>query len=76
MLSERRRQAVNQPKFCVKQYNSPTPSESSTSVGEDSNCAIDTAKTPALSMYSRAYVQPTEMLSDFLMADDDMQGSR
>lgn len=54
-------------------YKSPALSDSSISVGEDSNCSGELFKNKN-SEYSYAYVQPTETLSDFLFEDDEPNG--
>ncbi|KAI4500785.1 hypothetical protein M0802_003996 [Mischocyttarus mexicanus] len=72
MLLDRKKQNGNRQKLSVKSYDSPTPSESGISVGEDSNYGTETIKTQGPSMYSQAYVQPTERLSDFLLEDDEI----
>lgn len=52
---------------------SPTRSESSLSIGDDS-CTGESSRIQTPSMFSREYVQPSEVLSDYLLADDDMPG--
>lgn len=71
---ERKRQLGGQSKAIAKHRSSPTPSESSISVGEDSNYGGESSRSQGPSMYSRAYVQPSETLSDFLLAEDDVHG--
>ncbi|EFN82271.1 cysteine-rich protein 2-binding protein [Harpegnathos saltator] len=56
--------------FC-KSSSSSVQSDSSISVGEDSNCGGELFKHQNSSVYSHAYVQPTELLSDFLFEDDE-----
>ncbi|XP_029680557.1 cysteine-rich protein 2-binding protein [Formica exsecta] len=58
-------------KLSSKSLNSPAPSDSSISVGEDSNCSGELFKNRGSSIYSHAYVQPTETLSDFLFEEDE-----
>lgn len=58
-------------KLPSKTLNSPAPSDSSISVGEDSNCSGDLFKNKNSLLYSHAYVQPTEILSDFLFEEDE-----
>nr|XP_050867166.1 cysteine-rich protein 2-binding protein isoform X1 [Vespula vulgaris] len=72
MIMDRKKQNGNQQKLSVKSYISPTPSESSISVGEDSNYGTESVKTQGPSMYSQAYVQPTETLSDLLLEEDEL----
>ncbi|KAG7203024.1 hypothetical protein KM043_010149 [Ampulex compressa] len=72
MIMDRKRQVGSQLKSSNKLYNSPTPSESSISVGEDSNCGGELMKPQPPSIYSHAYVQPTETLSDFLLEEDEL----
>ncbi|XP_015188099.1 PREDICTED: cysteine-rich protein 2-binding protein isoform X1 [Polistes dominula] len=72
MLMERKKQNGNQQKLSAKSYVSPTPSESGISLGEDSNYGTETIKTQGPSMYSQAYVQPTERLSDLLLEEDEL----
>jgi len=55
--------------------NSPAPSDSSVSVGEDSNYSMDLFKSQTLSIYSQAYVRPTATLSDFLLEGDEPDGT-
>lgn len=74
MIMDRKKQNGNQQKLSVKSYISPTPSESSISVGEDSNYGTESVKTQGPSMYSQAYVQPTETLSDLLLEEDELNG--
>lgn len=53
--------------------HSVAESESSLSCGDDSNGGGEgSSRVQTPSMFSREYVQPTEMLSDFLFADDDI----
>ncbi|XP_015597846.1 cysteine-rich protein 2-binding protein [Cephus cinctus] len=74
MIMDRKKQVNNPVKNSSnKRYDSPTPSESSISVGEDSNYGGESSRSQGPSMYSRAYVQPSETLSDFLLAEDDIQ---
>ncbi|XP_034946363.1 cysteine-rich protein 2-binding protein [Chelonus insularis] len=76
IIMERKKQSLGQNKIIlnpVKVANSPSRSESSMSFGEDNYPSVDPSTanlTP--SMFSREYVQPTEILSDFLLADDDV----
>lgn len=72
LIMERKKQLAGQSKAVAKQRSSPTPSESSISVGEDSNYGGESSRSQGPSMYSRAYVQPSETLSDFLLAEDDV----
>lgn len=58
-----------------KLADSPAPSDSSLSIGEDSTCSGELLKNKDFSMYSHAYVQPTETLSDFLLEDDEPNGT-
>lgn len=71
MITDRKKHGSSQLKASNKQQDSPTPSESSISVGDDSNCGGESFRRQGPSMYSRAYVQPSETLFDFLLADDD-----
>ncbi|XP_011860402.1 PREDICTED: cysteine-rich protein 2-binding protein isoform X2 [Vollenhovia emeryi] len=57
-------------KLSRKRSSSPVPSDSSLSVGEDSNCSGELLKNKS-SIYSQAYVQPTETLSDFILEEDE-----
>ncbi|XP_012225753.1 cysteine-rich protein 2-binding protein isoform X2 [Linepithema humile] len=57
-------------KLSYKLSCSPALSDSSISVGDDSNCSSELFKNKS-SVYSYAYVQPTETLSDFLLEDDE-----
>ncbi|XP_011306005.1 cysteine-rich protein 2-binding protein [Fopius arisanus] len=50
---------------------SPPRSESSLSIGDDS-CTGESSRIQTPSMFSREYVQPSEVLSHYLMADDEM----
>ncbi|XP_036146521.1 cysteine-rich protein 2-binding protein isoform X2 [Monomorium pharaonis] len=54
-----------------KSSDSPVPSDSSLSIGEDSNSG-ELFKNKSFSMYTHAYVQPTETLSDFLFEEDEL----
>lgn len=64
-------------KLPCKLSDSPVPSDSSLSIGEDSNCSGELFKNKDSSiLYSRAYVQPTETLSDFLLEEDEPNGIR
>ncbi|KAL0116958.1 hypothetical protein PUN28_010081 [Cardiocondyla obscurior] len=58
-------------KLSYKLSDSSALSDSSLSVGEDSNCSGELSKSKGSSMYSHAYVQPTETLSDFLLEEDE-----
>ncbi|XP_029161138.1 cysteine-rich protein 2-binding protein-like [Nylanderia fulva] len=69
MLSDRKKQPGS--KLPSKLLDSPAPSDSSISVGEDSNCSGELFKNKGSSIYSHAYVQPTETLSDFLLEEDE-----
>jgi len=60
-------------KLSCKSPCSSAISDSSISVGEDSNCSMELFKNKS-SVYSYAYVQPTETLSDFLFEDDEPNG--
>ncbi|XP_039305118.1 cysteine-rich protein 2-binding protein isoform X2 [Solenopsis invicta] len=57
-------------KLSYKLLDSPAPSDSSLSIGEDSNNG-ELFKNKDSSMYTHAYVQPTETLSDFLFEEDE-----
>lgn len=61
-------------KLSSKSINSPVPSDSSISVGEDSNCSGELFKSKNSLLYSHAYIQPTETLSDFLFEEDEPNG--
>lgn len=50
---------------------SPAVSESNSSVNDDNNIDTEQSKTQTPSMFSRAYVQPTEILSNYLFDGDD-----
>lgn len=63
-------------KLPCKPLGSPAPSDSSLSIGEDSNCSGELFKNKGSSMYSHAYVQPTETLSEFLLEEDEPNGMR
>ncbi|XP_063982899.1 cysteine-rich protein 2-binding protein [Diachasmimorpha longicaudata] len=68
MIVERKKQPQAKSKaVCV----SPPRSESSLSIGDDS-CTGESSRIQTPSMFSREYVQPSEVLSDYLMADDEM----
>ncbi|XP_011647368.1 cysteine-rich protein 2-binding protein [Pogonomyrmex barbatus] len=68
MIMDRKKHNIKLPR---KLLNSPVPSDSSLSFGEDSNCSGEICKNKGSSMYSHAYVQPTETLSDFLLEEDE-----
>lgn len=72
MLSDKKKHIGS--KLPSKSLNSPVPSDSSISVGEDSNCSGDLFKNKNSLLYSHAYVQPTETLSDFLFEEDEPNG--
>lgn len=61
-------------KLSCKSSVSPTRSDSSISVGEDSNCGGELFKPQNSSVYSHTYFQPSDMLSDFLLEDDEPDG--
>lgn len=69
MLSDRKKQTGS--KLSSKSLNSPVPSDSSISIGEDSNCSGELFRNKVSSIYSHAYVQPTETLSDLLLEEDE-----
>lgn len=73
-MTEKKKQISQQGKLNNKTCNSPSPSESSISVGEDSNYGGESVKHQEPSMYSQAYVQPSETLSDFLLEEDELNG--
>lgn len=73
MLSDRKKQTGS--KLSSKSLNSPVPSDSSISIGEDSNCSGELFRNKVSSIYSHAYVQPTETLSDLLLEEDEPNGT-
>ncbi|XP_048510637.1 cysteine-rich protein 2-binding protein isoform X2 [Athalia rosae] len=72
VIMDRKNQLGSRSKAIPGRRSSFTPSESSISVGEDSNNGGESCRNHGPSMYSRAYVQPSETLSDFLLAEDDL----
>ncbi|XP_076762459.1 ada2a-containing complex component 2 isoform X2 [Xylocopa sonorina] len=67
-----RKKIGNQTKSTSKLHNSPTPSESSISVGEDNSYANGSIKNQECSVYSQAYVQPDRTLFDLLLEEDEL----
>lgn len=61
-------------KLSDKSLDSPVTSDSSLSIGDDSNCSSDLFKNRN-SMYSSMYVQPTETISEFLLEDEEPTGT-
>ncbi|EZA53926.1 Cysteine-rich protein 2-binding protein [Ooceraea biroi] len=59
-------------KVSNKSLNSPAPSDSSVSIGEDSNYSKELFKNQSSLIYSQAYVKPTETLSDLLFQEDEI----
>ncbi|XP_072757244.1 cysteine-rich protein 2-binding protein [Anoplolepis gracilipes] len=51
--------------------SSSSASDSSISVGDDSNCSGELYKNKSRLVFSREYVKPTETLSDFLFEEDE-----
>lgn len=72
MIMDRKKQVGNQVKSMNRLHHSPTPSESSISVGEDSICGNELIKSQGCSAYSQAYVQPNKTLLDFLLEEDEL----
>ena len=58
-----------------KQCTSPSISESSISLGEDSNSALDSFKIQGISAHAQASDHPNEILSDFLLTEEDLHGN-
>ncbi|XP_014469775.1 PREDICTED: cysteine-rich protein 2-binding protein isoform X2 [Dinoponera quadriceps] len=59
-------------KLSGKSSGSPAQSDSSISIGEDSNCGRELIKQQSLSsLYCHVNVQPTDMLSDFVVEDNE-----
>ncbi|CAL7949930.1 unnamed protein product [Xylocopa violacea] len=71
MILERKK-VGSQTKSTSKLHNSPTPSESSISVGEDNSYANGSIKNQECSVYSQAYVQPDRTLFDLLLEEDEL----
>lgn len=72
MILDRKKQVGNQTKSTNKLHDSPTPSESSISVGEDNSYGSELLKVQECSAYSQAYVQPDKTLLDFLLEEDEL----
>ncbi|XP_043255235.1 cysteine-rich protein 2-binding protein [Colletes gigas] len=72
MILDRKKQVGNQVKSTSRLHHSPTPSESSISVGDDSICGNELIKSQGCSAYSQAYVQPNKTLLDFLLEEDEL----
>lgn len=69
MIMERKKQSANQQKSLMKPSNSPNPSESSIAI-EENSCG-ESSRSDSSFMYTKAYVQPSETLSNFLFDDED-----
>ncbi|OAD56121.1 Cysteine-rich protein 2-binding protein [Eufriesea mexicana] len=72
MILDRKKHVGNQAKTASKLHDSPTPSESSISVGEDNSYGNGPVKTQECSTYSQTYVQPDKTLFDLLLEEDEL----
>ncbi|CAK9813772.1 Cysteine-rich protein 2-binding protein [Anthophora quadrimaculata] len=72
MILDRKKQVGNQVRSVAKLQDSPTPSESSISVGEDNSFSSGPMKSQECSAYSQAYIQPDKTLLDFLLEEDEL----
>lgn len=72
MILDRKKQVGNQVKTASKLHVSPTPSESSISVGEDNSYGNGSTKNQDCPAYSQAYVQPDKTLFDLLLEEDEL----
>lgn len=72
MISDRRKKEANQVKTLIKLHNSPTLSESSISVGENSSYGNASTKNQNCPSYSQAYVQPDKTLFDLLLEENEL----
>ncbi|XP_068981366.1 cysteine-rich protein 2-binding protein [Bombus flavifrons] len=72
MILDRKKQVGSQVKTASKLHVSPTPSESSISVGEDNSYGNGSTKNQDCPAYSQAYVQPDKTLFDLLLEEDEL----
>lgn len=70
MILDRKKQIY--PKTASKSHDSPTPSESNISVGEDNCYGNGLIKTEECPVYSQNYIQPDATLLDFLLEEDEL----
>lgn len=72
MILDRKKQVSNQIKIVNKLHNSPTPSESSISVGEDNGYGSGLLKNQEYITYSQTDVQSDKTLFDLLLEEDEL----
>ena len=74
MILDRRRKEAEQVKAKTlnKLHDSPTLSESSISVGENSTYGNASTKNQDCSAYSQAYAQPDKTLFDLLLEENEL----
>ncbi|XP_043792788.1 cysteine-rich protein 2-binding protein [Apis laboriosa] len=72
MILDRKKQVNNQIKIANKLHNSPTPSESSISVGEDNGYGNGLLKNQEYITYSQTDVQSDKTLFDLLLEEDEL----
>lgn len=77
MILDRKKQVGNPAKPASRSHDSPTPSESSISVGEDVvgtyERMIELTKSEGCStLHSQAYVRPHKTLLDLLLEEDEL----
>nr|XP_033324354.1 cysteine-rich protein 2-binding protein isoform X2 [Megalopta genalis] len=72
MILDRKKQIGSQAKSSGRTYSSPTPSESSISVGEDNTCGNELPKNEGCSVYSQPYAQSNKTLFDLLLEENEL----
>ncbi|KZC06518.1 Cysteine-rich protein 2-binding protein [Dufourea novaeangliae] len=72
MILDRKKQVGSQVKSAGRLHDSPTPSESSISVGEDTTYGNELSKSEGCSMYSETYSQPNKTLFDLLLEENEL----
>lgn len=72
MILDRKKQIGGQTKASSRMYSSPTPSESSISVGEDNTCGNELPKIEECSVYSQPHVQSNKTLFDLLLEENEL----
>ncbi|KAK1133166.1 hypothetical protein K0M31_014520 [Melipona bicolor] len=73
MILDRRKKEADQVKAkTLNKLHSPTLSESSISVGENSSYVNASTKNQDCSAYSQAYVQPDKTLFDLLLEENEL----
>ncbi|XP_076656989.1 cysteine-rich protein 2-binding protein isoform X1 [Halictus rubicundus] len=72
MILDRKKQIGSHTKSSGRMYSSPTPSESSISVGEDNTYGNELPKSEGCSVYSQPYAQPSKTLFDLLLEENEL----